>query len=131
MRGTYTQRHSKVFLFFFKQKTAYEITYGDWSSDVCSSDLECRGEIACDRRAQEMERRVDQRLEIRRGKEREPLLWRKAAMRGRGQLPLAPCRYARCAYRTLTSGSGLAAARARHVSSPRYSKDSSTLVASA
>jgi len=26
--------------FFFKQKTAYEITYGDWSSDVCSSDLE-------------------------------------------------------------------------------------------
>src|ERR1051325_12055837 len=29
-------------LFFFKQKTAYEITYGDWSSDVCSSDLEQR-----------------------------------------------------------------------------------------
>src|ERR1051325_11922955 len=28
-----------VFVFFFKQKTAYEITYGDWSSDVCSSDL--------------------------------------------------------------------------------------------
>src|SRR5213595_1565310 len=25
--------------FFFKQKTAYEITEGDWSSDVCSSDL--------------------------------------------------------------------------------------------
>src|SRR5213079_3615594 len=23
----------------FKQKTAYEITTGDWSSDVCSSDL--------------------------------------------------------------------------------------------
>src|SRR6059036_2624017 len=28
-----------VGFFFFKQKTAYEITYGDWSSDVCSSDL--------------------------------------------------------------------------------------------
>src|ERR1051325_12076926 len=28
-----------LFFFFFKQKTAYEITYGDWSSDVCSSDL--------------------------------------------------------------------------------------------
>src|SRR5213595_2581617 len=28
-----------VFFFFFKQKTAYEITEGDWSSDVCSSDL--------------------------------------------------------------------------------------------
>src|SRR5213082_1265080 len=25
--------------FFFKQKTAYEIVSGDWSSDVCSSDL--------------------------------------------------------------------------------------------
>src|SRR5881392_2285046 len=28
-----------VFFFFFKQKTAYEITHSDWSSDVCSSDL--------------------------------------------------------------------------------------------
>ena len=29
-----------IFLFFFfKQKTAYEIGTGDWSSDVCSSDL--------------------------------------------------------------------------------------------
>ena len=26
-------------VFFFKQKTAYEIGTGDWSSDVCSSDL--------------------------------------------------------------------------------------------
>src|SRR5213082_1920675 len=25
--------------FFFKKKTAYEIVSGDWSSDVCSSDL--------------------------------------------------------------------------------------------
>eukprot|EP01046_Picozoa_sp_COSAG06_P096084 COSAG06_NODE_42193_length_384_cov_0.649123_1_plen_96_part_10 len=25
-------------LIFFKQKTAYEIMSGDWSSDVCSSD---------------------------------------------------------------------------------------------
>ena len=29
------------FFFFFKQKTAYEIGTGDWSSDVCSSDLFC------------------------------------------------------------------------------------------
>src|SRR5216117_594539 len=28
-----------VDFFFFKQKTAYEIRKGDWSSDVCSSDL--------------------------------------------------------------------------------------------
>src|SRR3546814_7737498 len=36
-------------LFFFKQKTAYEMRISDWSSDVCSSDL---GAIlgACDLR---------------------------------------------------------------------------------
>src|SRR5216117_4266846 len=34
--------------FFFKQKTAYEIRKGDWSSDVCSSDLRCgRVDRAC------------------------------------------------------------------------------------
>src|SRR3546814_6630344 len=27
------------FFFFFKQKTAYEMRISDWSSDVCSSDL--------------------------------------------------------------------------------------------
>src|SRR3546814_6597526 len=31
-------------LFFFKQKTAYEMRISDWSSDVCSSDLLLRGE---------------------------------------------------------------------------------------
>src|SRR3546814_10572427 len=40
--------------FFFKQKTAYEMRIGDWSSDVCSSDLIGQGTsstlamIACD-----------------------------------------------------------------------------------
>src|SRR3546814_4524955 len=29
-----------MFVFFFKQKTAYEMRISDWSSDVCSSDLE-------------------------------------------------------------------------------------------
>src|SRR3546814_5569494 len=28
-----------MILFFFKQKTAYEMRISDWSSDVCSSDL--------------------------------------------------------------------------------------------
>src|SRR3546814_5777757 len=28
-----------VIVFFFKQKTAYEMRISDWSSDVCSSDL--------------------------------------------------------------------------------------------
>src|SRR3546814_10730726 len=28
-----------VYVFFIKQKTAYEMRISDWSSDVCSSDL--------------------------------------------------------------------------------------------
>src|SRR3546814_6613521 len=31
-------------LFFFKQKTAYEVRISDWSSDVCSSDLVIRAD---------------------------------------------------------------------------------------
>src|SRR3546814_4089675 len=35
-------------LFFFKQKTAYEMRISDWSSDVCSSDLRrCARGTAC------------------------------------------------------------------------------------
>ena len=33
------EEHKKKKIFFYKQKTAYEICSGDWSSDVCSSDL--------------------------------------------------------------------------------------------
>src|SRR3546814_19844384 len=29
-----------LFMFLFKQKTAYEMRISDWSSDVCSSDLQ-------------------------------------------------------------------------------------------
>ena len=41
----YPKEHYKVNLAgrHVKQKTAYEITYGDWSSDVCSSDLKGNG----------------------------------------------------------------------------------------
>src|SRR3546814_3202532 len=31
--------------FFFKQKTAYEMRISDWSSDVCSSDLQARARL--------------------------------------------------------------------------------------
>src|SRR3546814_9670379 len=35
-----------LYLFcFFKQKTAYEMRISDWSSDVCSSDLNMRGAL--------------------------------------------------------------------------------------
>ena len=45
---TYIQnktRVSYIIIFFFKQKTAYEIKECDWSSDVCSSDLRIPEEI--------------------------------------------------------------------------------------
>src|SRR3546814_5580762 len=35
-----------IFFFFFKQKTAYEMRISDWSSDVCSSDLNHANDIA-------------------------------------------------------------------------------------
>src|SRR3546814_10064355 len=35
-----------LFVCFFKQKTAYEMRISDWSSDVCSSDLQAsRGQL--------------------------------------------------------------------------------------
>src|SRR3546814_3370098 len=34
--------NSAAGIFFFKQKTAYEMRISDWSSDVCSSDLRKR-----------------------------------------------------------------------------------------
>src|SRR3546814_7048082 len=33
-------------VFFVKQKTAYEMRISDWSSDVCSSDLQIRTLVA-------------------------------------------------------------------------------------
>ena len=35
-----TRYIEKLHVFFYKQKTAYEFGTGDWSSDVCSSDLD-------------------------------------------------------------------------------------------
>src|SRR3546814_1156235 len=42
-------------VFFFKQETAYEVRISDWSSDVCSSDLDRReaAEVQLAREAQE------------------------------------------------------------------------------
>src|SRR3546814_15652090 len=43
-----------MLLFFFKQKTAYEMRISDWSSDVCSSDLLVAAPV-CARYARELE----------------------------------------------------------------------------
>src|SRR3546814_2050186 len=43
MAWTCYRLHLELLLFFFfKQKTAYEMRISDWSSDVCSSDLQYR-----------------------------------------------------------------------------------------
>src|SRR3546814_8855105 len=39
-------------MFFFKQKTACEMRISDWSSDVCSSDLNALGKIGVETRVQ-------------------------------------------------------------------------------
>src|SRR3546814_7147853 len=39
----YERTNSSIYVFFFKQKTAYELRISDWSSDVCSSDLGLAG----------------------------------------------------------------------------------------
>src|SRR3546814_2312978 len=46
-----------MFVLFFKQKTAYEMRISDWSSDVCSSDLQVD-----DRRAVQAEAVLAHRL---------------------------------------------------------------------
>src|SRR3546814_14214253 len=43
MSWLYYDRSLFCLFFFFKQKTAYEMRISDWSSDVCSSDLERDG----------------------------------------------------------------------------------------
>ena len=40
------KKKKNIIFFFFKQKTAYEMCDSDWSSDVCSSDLEIASVIA-------------------------------------------------------------------------------------
>src|SRR3546814_6398944 len=55
-----------VVVFFFKQKTAYEMRISDWSSDVCSSDLRVLGRAPCapgvgDGRGVDSAERVEQR----------------------------------------------------------------------
>src|SRR3546814_5893916 len=39
MEGMSSLSSSMSLIFFFKQKTAYEMRISDWSSDFCSSDL--------------------------------------------------------------------------------------------
>src|SRR3546814_1142880 len=49
-------------IFFFKQKTAYDMRISDWSSDVCSSDLIRLAEIPLHRFQQSASRHCESRI---------------------------------------------------------------------
>src|SRR3546814_3577275 len=51
-----------VFYFFFKQKTAYEMRISDWSSDVCSSDLDAGVDVRARRSARVLQGREQRRV---------------------------------------------------------------------
>src|SRR3546814_6363191 len=80
------------FVFFFKQKTAYEMRISDWSSDVCSSDLArrrraghaARPRLAADRAADRRPGRADDPAS-----RRQPFAVR-AAARGLAGLGILP-----------------------------------------
>src|SRR3546814_9162116 len=55
------------FVFFFKQKTAYDMRISDWSSDVCSSDLQ----IGWKASPQRISRMASQRREVALGRNME------------------------------------------------------------
>src|SRR3546814_2205610 len=50
---------SCICVFFFKQKTAYEMRISDWSSDVCSSDLGGGADLAQRNVAEQLAETVD------------------------------------------------------------------------
>src|SRR3546814_8439969 len=93
-----------VNLFFFKQKTAYEMRISDWSSDVCSSDLRYR---ARDRKRRQEDDRRDRRWrQFPQMADRHPAgaIWRRLSSLGR---------------RTHAAGDG---AFHRHGKRPRYGR---------
>src|SRR3546814_6113923 len=51
--------------FFFKQKTAYEMRISDWSSDVCSSDLEQRTGLMVGKRDKALHNGPDTTVHVR------------------------------------------------------------------
>src|SRR3546814_8388702 len=73
------------FVFFFKQKTAYEMRISDWSSDVCSSDL------IGDKRERE-----EQREKPERHRRRDHQRSRDALAENRAPIGLCGCGLAAC-----------------------------------
>src|SRR3546814_15449682 len=63
--------HLFVCFFFFKQKTAYEMRISDWSSDVCSSDLERLAQFRIHTRRELLQGLVEPRRETLCGRRRQ------------------------------------------------------------
>src|SRR3546814_2109645 len=102
-----------MFVFFFKQKTAYEMRISDWSSDVCSSDLsaQCR---RLSRSSLESNWRFRASLDARRASRSKT---RGAGMDGRRCPPL---------YKSFRSGAGTDQARASELSEARARSEEHT-----
>src|SRR3546814_1754829 len=93
-----------VTLFFFKQKTAYEMRISDWSSDVCSSDLRlylyalaAAGEAGVDRAVRLLRAEIERGMKLMGAKNladlgRDNLRWRYF------QIGRASCRERVCQY---------------------------------
>src|SRR3546814_2587954 len=93
-----------LYIFFFKQKTAYEVSISDWSSDVCSSDLQRtdwpRAHAAPAPPIRECARQISPATHVRLSHRtctrsaNEPMDWRHAALAG-GAPTAVPARSAR------------------------------------
>src|SRR3546814_4701718 len=94
----------RIEIFFFKQKTAYEMRISDWSSDVCSSDLSLAvgGKAVPLAAAGRRERRVrverpaPEHMDFRHGRRRAVGAAQDQA--GRHQIGRASCRERECQY---------------------------------
>src|SRR3546814_1386165 len=94
-------------VFFFKQKTAYEMRISDWSSDVCSSDLPSGHYAAAELPQYEHDPALARRLLAQAGHERsrlvyktstDPLRLRIATAIQAQQIGRASCRESVCQY---------------------------------
>src|SRR3546814_9911636 len=85
-------------VFFFKQKTAYEMRISDWSSDVCSSDLAC---AHLRRRHRFLERLMARQscVVLNRSRKRSPKIGHALpAANSRQEIGRASCRESVCQY---------------------------------
>src|SRR3546814_16958334 len=106
-------------VFFFKQKTAYEMRISDWSSDVCSSDLRRRTKRSGEARSAWLAPRTCAALHawLKRAEIPAGPVFRRVPSAGRLGEPLLGQAIAR-RFTTLAEAAGLAATRVSGYSPP-------------